>query len=121
MALFILCTGDGDAAQLPEVAVADDYRARRSGAMSFMSFPSVNRNGHCFTDFWAIYLAVIPEEQHTAVGKETGETAHIKRCHRPFLLLGFFVHTLLKFLPVHRIVWTINIRIAFPSQDFVIM
>jgi len=25
------------------------------------------------------YKAVIPEEQHTAVGKETGETAHVER------------------------------------------
>ena len=37
------------------------------------------RQGHCFTDFWAVYRAVIPEEQHTAVGKETGETAHVER------------------------------------------
>ena len=35
--------------------------------------------GHCYTDFWAAYKAVIPEEQHTAVGKETGETAHVER------------------------------------------
>jgi len=34
--------------------------------------------GHCSTDFWAAYQAVIPEEQHTAVGKETGETAHVE-------------------------------------------
>jgi insertion element IS1 protein InsB len=38
-----------------------------------------DRQGHCFTDFWAAYAAVIPEEQHTAVGKETGETAHVER------------------------------------------
>ena len=35
--------------------------------------------GHCYTDFWNAYQAVIPEEQHTAVGKETGETAHVER------------------------------------------
>ncbi len=35
--------------------------------------------GHCFTDFWAASQAVIPQEQHTAVGKETGETAHVER------------------------------------------
>src|SRR6266478_1641338 len=27
---------------------------------------------------WAAYQAVIPEEQHTAVGKETGETCHVE-------------------------------------------
>ena len=31
------------------------------------------------TDFWAAYQAVIPEEQHTAVGKEARETAHVDR------------------------------------------
>jgi len=40
--------------------------------------------GQCFTDFWAAYSAVVAEEQHTAVGKETGETAQssggITRC-----------------------------------------
>jgi insertion element IS1 protein InsB len=37
------------------------------------------RTGHCYTDFWKACRAVIPEEQHTAVGKETGETAHVER------------------------------------------
>jgi IS1 family transposase len=35
--------------------------------------------GHCFTDFWSAYQAVIPENQHKAAGKETGETAHVER------------------------------------------
>jgi len=43
------------------------------------AIPEGYRQGHCFTDFWAAYAAVIPEEQHTAVGKETGETAHVER------------------------------------------
>jgi hypothetical protein len=30
------------------------------------------RQGHGFTDFWAAYAAVIPEEQHTAVGPRDG-------------------------------------------------
>ncbi len=34
---------------------------------------------HCSTDFWAAYQAVIAEEQHTTVGKETRETAHVER------------------------------------------
>jgi insertion element IS1 protein InsB len=33
--------------------------------------------GQCYTDFWKSYQAVIPQEQHTVVGKETGETAHV--------------------------------------------
>ena len=41
--------------------------------------PTPIRKGHCFTDFWVGYQAVIPDEQHTAVGKETGETVHVER------------------------------------------
>ena len=41
--------------------------------------PKAFRRGHCFTDFWEAYQVVIPPSQHTAVGKETGETAHVER------------------------------------------
>ena len=43
------------------------------------AIPSAYREGHCFTDFWAAYAAVLAEEQLTAVGKETAETTHIER------------------------------------------
>jgi insertion element IS1 protein InsB len=43
------------------------------------SVPSAYKDGHCYTDFWSTYQAVIPKSQHTAVGKETGETAHVKQ------------------------------------------
>jgi len=43
------------------------------------NIPEEYRTGHCFTDFWKIYQLVIPEEQLTQVGKETGETAHVER------------------------------------------
>jgi insertion element IS1 protein InsB len=43
------------------------------------AIPAAYRVGHCFTDFWGAYQAIIPEEQHTAVGKETGETTHVER------------------------------------------
>lgn len=33
----------------------------------------------CFSDFWQAYSAVLPSKRHRAVGKETGETAHIER------------------------------------------
>jgi IS1 family transposase len=32
------------------------------------AIPEKYRQGHCETSFWATYAAVIPEEQHTAVG-----------------------------------------------------
>lgn len=31
------------------------------------------------TMFWEAYRAVIPEERHEAVGKESGELAHVQR------------------------------------------
>jgi len=39
---------------------------------------SFSKNG-CAKEPAQVYTAVIPSEQHTAVGKETGETAHIER------------------------------------------
>ncbi len=47
--------------------------------MLWEAIPEAYRAGHCSTDCWAAYQAVIPEEQHTAVGKATGETAHVER------------------------------------------
>ncbi len=43
------------------------------------AIPTVYRHGICYSDFWDAYAAVIPDENHQAVGKETGETAHIER------------------------------------------
>ena len=53
--------------------------ARKTCQRLWEAIPDSYRHGHCFTDFWAAYAAVIPEEQHTAVGKETGEIAHVER------------------------------------------
>lgn len=41
--------------------------------------PESYRAAHCYTDFWAAYQQVIPDEQHTACGKDSGETAHVER------------------------------------------
>src|SRR5947209_19417222 len=54
-------------------------RSKKTCQRLWEAIPEGYRSGHCFTDFWAAYAAVIPEEQHTAVGKETGETAHVER------------------------------------------
>ena len=61
------------------VAYALGDRSKQTCLRLWEAIPSVYRNGHCFTDFWAAYSAVIPEKQHTAVGKETGETVHVER------------------------------------------
>lgn len=41
--------------------------------------PECYKQGMIFSDFWDSYQAVIPDEQHRAVGKESGLTAHIER------------------------------------------
>ena len=61
------------------VAYAVGDRSKKTCQRLWEAIPDSYRPGHCFTDFWAAYQAVIPEEQHTAVGKETGETAHVER------------------------------------------
>jgi IS1 family transposase len=62
------------------------------------SLPQAYSQGHCYTDFWHTYQAVIPKHQHTAVGKETGETAHIERWNCTLRQrLGRFVRKTLSF------------------------
>lgn len=41
--------------------------------------PESYKGGYCYSDFWEAYRAVIPRECHEAVGKESGELAHVER------------------------------------------
>ena len=60
--------------------------------------PVAYRTAHCFSDFWNAYQVVIPPAQHTAVGKESGETAHIERWNNTLRQrLGRFVRKTLSF------------------------
>ncbi len=43
------------------------------------AIPALYRTGTCYSDFWKAYAAVIPADQHCAVGKETGQTAQVER------------------------------------------
>ncbi len=62
------------------------------------AIPASYRQGHCFTDYWEAYKVVIPEKQHTAVGKETGETAHVERWNNTLRKpLALFVRMTLSF------------------------
>ena len=61
------------------VAYAVGDRSERTCRTLWEAIPQAYRRGHCYTDFWKAYQAVIPEEHHTAVGKETGATAHGER------------------------------------------
>ena len=62
------------------------------------AIPLAYRQGMCYSDLWNAYQAVIPDAQHTAVGKETGETAHIERFNNTIRQrLGRFVRKTLSF------------------------
>jgi insertion element IS1 protein InsB len=62
------------------------------------SRPFAYSTGYCYTDFWSAYQAVIPKKQHAAVGKETGETAHVERWNNTLRQrLGRFVRKTLSF------------------------
>jgi insertion element IS1 protein InsB len=80
------------------VAYAVGDRSEKTCQILWEAIPQAYRQGHCYTDFWKAYQAVIPEEQHTAVGKETGETAHVERWNNTLRQrLGRFVRKTLSF------------------------
>jgi insertion element IS1 protein InsB len=63
----------------PVVAYASrEIEVKRPAAVCGKLFLKQARGGHCYTDFWSAYQAVILEEQYAAVGKETGETARAR-------------------------------------------
>jgi IS1 family transposase len=60
--------------------------------------PAAYRRAHCYTDFWEAYSEVIPDEQDTVCGKESGETAHVERWNNTLgQRLGRFVRKSLSF------------------------
>lgn len=65
----------------------------------WQQIPASYRVAHCYTDLsWEAYRSVIPAEQHTAVGKETGLTAHVERWNNTLRQrLGRFVRKSLSF------------------------
>jgi insertion element IS1 protein InsB len=82
------------------------------------------RKGKCYSDFWEAYRAVIPQEQHRAVGKDSGETSHVERWNNTLRQrLGRFIRKTLSFskswfmhevclrLFIHRY----NCELAIPS------
>jgi insertion element IS1 protein InsB len=80
------------------VAYAVGDRGKNTCQKLWDAIPEVYQSGHCFTDFWRTYQAVIPKELHSAVGKETGETAHIERWNNTLRQrLGRFVRETLSF------------------------
>jgi len=64
----------------------------------WQQIPALYRQAHCYSDFWKAYQLVIPSDQHTAAGKETGWTAHVERWNNTLRQrLGRFVRKSLSF------------------------
>ena len=61
------------------VAYVVGDRSRATCQKLWAAVPPAYRRAHCFSDFWEAYQLVIPAEQHTAAGKESGLTAHVER------------------------------------------
>jgi IS1 family transposase len=68
--------------QVVGYAVGD--RSKRTCQQVWEARPEGDRLGHCFTDFWAASAAVIPEEQHTAVGPRGALEHHLAPTLGPF-------------------------------------
>ena len=80
------------------VAYVIGDRSRATCQKLWEQIPARYRAAHCYSDFWEAYSLVIPAEQHTAAGKETGLTAHVERWNNTLRQrLGRFVRKSLSF------------------------
>lgn len=80
------------------VAYAVGDRSEATCRRLWHAIPRMYRDSTCYSDFWRAYQAVIPDDQHIAVGKETGETAHVERWNNTLRQrLGRFVRKTLSF------------------------
>jgi IS1 family transposase len=61
------------------VAMAVGDRSAATCQRLWDAIPEAYRAAICYSDFWDAYAAVVPKERHRAVGKESGETAHVER------------------------------------------
>ncbi len=61
------------------VAYAIGDRSKVTCRELWEAIPGAYRRAHCYSDFWKAYEAVITNEQHTAVGIRSGQTAHVER------------------------------------------
>ena len=61
------------------VAYAIGDRSKATCRKLWEAIPEAYRSGHCYSDFWKAYAAVLPAEQHSRVGLRSGLTAHVGR------------------------------------------
>lgn len=80
------------------VAYAVGGRSRATCRKLWAAAPEAYRRAHCLSDFREAYQLVIPSEQRTAAGKESGLTAHVERWNNTLRQrVGRFVRKSLSF------------------------
>ena len=80
------------------VAYAIGGRGEETCRLLWQRVPPAYKRGLCYTDFWAAYADVLPQEQHRATGKGGGQTCHIERFNNILRQrLGRFVRRTLSF------------------------
>ena len=94
----VLADGDFFGSSSSVVAFVIGDRSEKTCRRLWESIPAAFRRAYCYTDFWEAYSNVIPPEQHMAVGKESGQTAHVERWNLTLRQrFARFVHRTLSF------------------------
>ena len=80
------------------VASALSDRSEGTRRLLWSRIPPAYQRGTAHPDFWDAYQKVVPEEQHQAVGKESGQTNPIERWNNTLRQrVGRFVRKTLSF------------------------
>ncbi len=80
------------------VAYAIGNRGEQTCRVLWKRVPESYRKGVLYSDFWESYRKVLPQGQHRAVGKESGQTNHVERWNCTLRQrLGRFVRKTLSF------------------------
>ncbi len=80
------------------VAYVIGDRSKATCRQLWERIPAAYKQCYCYSDFWEAYQLVIPSEQHTAAGKDSGFTAHVERWNNTLRQrLGRFVRKTLSF------------------------
>jgi len=61
------------------VAYALGDRSEKTCQILWNRLPNSHKQAWHYSDLWQSYQTVLPEEKHSAVGKESGETNHQER------------------------------------------